>query len=164
LSDAIVTKSVKYTPPSDGIYALNCAGGFYLSVNGILFDADSNYNNYDANCFRAVVGIKGTTDDALYQSAREGNLSFTIPLANGSYDVTLKFAENRYTSAGSRVFNVSIGGTTVISNCDVYASAGANTAYDKVISATVTNGVLNIDFSAVTGKPMLSALLVRKKI
>jgi ADP-ribosylglycohydrolase len=164
LSEEIVTKSVKYTPSSDVIYSLNCGGGVYMSTNGIFFEADPNYNNYDVNVYQVVKGIKNTTDDVLYQSARTGNQNYKIPLANGKYEVTLKFAEISDTSAGSRVFNVLIEGKKVISGLDVYAEAGGNnTAYDKTMIISVTDGSLEIDMVPIKGKPIISAILVKKR-
>ncbi|HEV2486058.1 MAG TPA: malectin domain-containing carbohydrate-binding protein [Terracidiphilus sp.] len=66
---------------------------------------------------------------AVYQSnryANSGALSYTIPglQAGAQYLVRLHFAENYYSSAGARVFNVTINGVQVLTNFDMYAASG----------------------------------------
>ena len=63
---------------------------------------------------------------AVYQSARQGVVTYTIPglTAGASYNVRLHFAELYFSAAGGREFNVAINGTTVLTNFDIYATAG----------------------------------------
>ena len=51
-------------------------------------------------------------------------MTYTIPNRSGAQTVTLYFAETYVTGAGQRLFNVSINGATVLTNFDIYASAG----------------------------------------
>lgn len=55
------------------------------------------------------------------------SFTYTIPgLTPGvTYAVRLHFAELTWTAAGQRVFNVAINGTTVLSDFDIFATAGA---------------------------------------
>jgi len=50
-------------------------------------------------------------DPKLYQTERYGNFTYQFTVPNGGYNVTLKFAEFYWTSAGKRIFNVAINGT-----------------------------------------------------
>jgi hypothetical protein len=78
---------------------------------------------------------------------------------NGTYTVKLRFAEIWYTSAGQRVFNVYIHGTTVQPNLDVFAAAGgADRAYDLSCPVTVSGGQVTISLTAVAGNPKISAI------
>ena len=70
---------------------------------------------------------------AVYQTARVAatagagtTFSYTIGgfAAGSSQLVRLHFAETFHTTAGSRVFNVSINGTQVLTNFDIFATAG----------------------------------------
>jgi hypothetical protein len=71
----------------------------------------------------------------------------------------LKFAEIYYTSAGQRVFNIAINGTTVLSNLDIFSAAsGANKAYDLSYPVTVAGGLVTITLTAVTGYPKINAI------
>ena len=53
-------------------------------------------------------------DPRLYDSFREGEFSYRVPLPNGRYRVVLKFAEPSAGAAGERVFDVDVGGATVL--------------------------------------------------
>jgi beta-galactosidase len=96
---------------------------------------------------------------------REGSaFSYKLPIANGSYLVTLGFLEPTVTAAGARVFNVSANGVNQIANLDVFQASGArNTAIARKFSVTVTNGQLVLDFQGVTGKAIVSNIAVVKQ-
>jgi hypothetical protein len=88
----------------------------------------------------------------VYQSERYGTnasaFNYSIPVPNGSYNVSLDFAETILTGPGKRVFGASIGGTPVLTNFDIYAAAGGmNIAVVKTFTTTVSNGTLNIQFT-----------------
>jgi hypothetical protein len=140
------------------VFANNAGGPQYTSQSGNVYEADTDYSGGSTASTATV--ITGTSDPTLYQSVRYGNFSYNIPLANGNYTVTLKFAEIYWTAAGKRVFNVSMQGTQVISNLDIYAQAGQNTAYDVTIPVSVTNGTLNIVFTSVVDNANVSAIEV----
>ena len=132
-------------------------------AGGIVFEADRNYDNNGGSTFSTVSAISGTTDDPLYQSERWGNsFSYSIPMVNGDYEVTLMFAEINFNSAGRRVFNVAIEGTQVITNLDIWAKVGKNAAYNKTNVVTVSDGQLNIAFSPVVENPKISAIQVQR--
>ncbi|MGC2420405.1 MAG: malectin domain-containing carbohydrate-binding protein [Candidatus Acidiferrales bacterium] len=63
---------------------------------------------------------------AVYQTARIGNFTYTIPgfAPNSSQLVRLHFAETFHTACATREFNVSINGTQVLTNFDIYCTAG----------------------------------------
>src|SRR5208337_808466 len=54
----------------------------------------------------------------------------------------------------------SMQGTQVISNLDIFAKVGKNVAYDVSIPVTVTNGILNINFTSVADHAKVSAIAV----
>ena len=89
------------------------------------------------------IAISKTTDPTLYNSERYGSFSYAFPMPNGSYTVTLKFAETytAITAAGQRQFNVSLNGQQVLTNFDIFSEAGGrDTAVDKQFPVDVTNG------------------------
>jgi hypothetical protein len=102
---------------------------------------------------------------AVYQSARQGTVTYTIPglSAGTSYTVRLHFAELYFSAAGDRVFNVAINGTTVLTNFDIYATAKANyTAVVEQFTATAnSSGDIVIAFTNGTvNQPMFNGIEV----
>ena len=110
----------------------------------------------------STTAVNGTVDDLLYQKYREAMTEYRYTLPNGTYQVTLKFAEFGATASGKRVMKVTMEGVVVQASLDVYAVAGKATALDKVYTTTVGDGQLNILFSKVSGNlsPMVSAIEV----
>jgi hypothetical protein len=160
-SNVTENHSISVTFQSDiinSIAAVNAGGGQYTDHFGVVYQADEYYSG--GATAATTTAIAGTVDSTLYQSLRYGNASYNIPLANGSYSVTLKFAEIFWNAAGQRVFNVSMQGQQVISNLDIYAQVGLNAAYDVTIPVSVTNGVLNIAFTSVVDNAVVSAIEV----
>ncbi|MFT4174674.1 MAG: glycoside hydrolase family 2 TIM barrel-domain containing protein [Rhodocyclaceae bacterium] len=96
---------------------------------------------------------------------REGaSFGYRIPLANGTYQVTLGFLEPSATAAGARVFNVNANGVSQIANLDIFSAAGANkAALTRSFSVTVSEGVLSLDFVGVTGNAIVSNIAVVKQ-
>ena len=108
-----------------------------------------------------INGIGSTTipeTGRVWDAYRQGSaFGYSIPLANGAYNVTLGFLEPTATTAGARVFNVYANGVNQIAGLDVFARAGGqNTAIALNFTATVTGGVLNLDFRGTTGNAIVS--------
>jgi len=102
---------------------------------------------------------------AVYQSARLGNFSYTVPgfVAGSSHAVRLHFAETFYSTTGSRVSNVSINGTQVLTHFDVVAAAGAkNTAFAQTFTANAdATGAYVIRITSVVDNGLLSGIEIR---
>jgi hypothetical protein len=102
---------------------------------------------------------------AVYQSARIGSgatFAYTIPglTAGSSHTVRLHFCETYFSTAGSRVFNVSINGTQVLANFDIVkASGGENIANIQQFTATANaSGQIVITFTSVTNNALISGI------
>lgn len=122
-----------------GTWRINAGGGAYTDSQGHLWSADSNYSG--GNQAGTGNAIAGTADPTLYQTERWGLYNYTFTVPAGSYQVTLKFAETNWTAAGSRVFNVSINGTTVLNNFDIFLDAGGEyIADDKIFDNISPSG------------------------
>jgi hypothetical protein len=134
---------------------IKCGGPGLTDSKGQAWSADRNFNGGLVSVVNGPVA--GTTDPALFQDGRMapdgGPLLYTIPVANGSYHVNLYFAELYDGDAfvGGRVFNVKVGGTTVLQNFDIFKAAGANTALVKGVDFAVTNGAATIELDNVPG-------------
>jgi len=159
--DVTVTATYKDLPQQGNtVFAVNCGGGAFTAVDGTKYVADGNFvggKSYANN----GAAIANTEDDVLYRSERYGNMSYDIPVENGVYDVTLKFAEIYHNDINKRIFDVLIEDQELISNLDIYlSSADQFTAYDLTFTVNVTDGVLNIDFLTDIDNAKISAILV----
>jgi hypothetical protein len=148
------------TQPGNTVSAMNAGGNSYVDSAGVSFSADKYYQG--GQKWTTSSSISGTQDDSIYQSERYGNFYYSIPVSNGNYIVTLKFAEIYWSSADQRKFNVKIEGKQVITNLDIFAKVGKNRAYDVAIPVSVNDGVLRIEFVTVKDNAKVSAILVQK--
>ena len=109
-------------------------------------------------------GVTNPAPQAVYQSNRYGNFTYTIPnlTANAAYTVRLHFAETYWTKAGQRTFNVSINTQSVLTNFDIIAAAGAaNKAVVQQFSATASaTGAITIQFSGVVDQAQVNGIEV----
>lgn len=138
---------------------VNGGGPAYSDSLGNAWSADTSWSGGTA--WTNSIPIANTSDPTLYQSERFGNFQYQFAVPNGSYTVTLKFAEIYWTGAGQRVFNVSINGQTVLSNFDIVAQAGAGgTAIDKAFSVPVTGGQITIQFTSLVDNAKISAIQI----
>src|SRR5688572_25380918 len=134
---------------------INAGGGAFTTNQGQLWQADMLFSGGSTNA--VTTRIKGTPNDVLYRTERVGNFSYNLPVPNGRYSVALHFAEITWTSAGQRIFDVTIEGALAIDNLDIVSEVGANAALVLTRPATVSDGVLDIVF---TGVATLAALQV----
>lgn len=146
------------TTPTQTAFAVNSGGAAFTSPSGVAYLADSRFTGGSTAKTTAV--ITGTTEGALYQSERWGNFSYSVPVVNGNYSVTLKFAEIYFAAAGKRVFSVAINGRTVVSNLDIFAKVGKNAAYDVVVPVSVTTGAMNVTFTSTVDLAKISGIRI----
>jgi hypothetical protein len=147
-------------PTSIHVNAVN-AGGPAVGA----FAADVDFAGGSTSTSTAAVDLSAVTNPApmaVYQSRRFGNFTYTLPgfTAGSSHTVRLHFSENFWTAAGQRVFNVSINGTQVLTNFDIFAAAGAQNK--AVIKEFVMNadgsGQYVIQFTTVTNNSSVSGI------
>jgi len=162
----------------DVVFAVNAGGSAYTAADGTQYEADAT-NQYYTGGTAFSTGDAGTPsdpeignteDDTLYQTERYGDpFSYDVPVENGTYEVTLQFAEI-YQGVSSndgdadeisdRVFNASVEGQQVLTDYDIYAEVGALNATDKTYTVEVTDGQLDVDFSASADNAKISAIKV----
>src|SRR5579859_887597 len=166
-----VTDSTKSASTTVGItqqkpIRVHAGSGTYTDSTGQVWQPDSGFFNVGSlsGCAPAVT-VSGTADPTLYKGARWGptpppEMQYTFPVANGSYQVNLLFAETcpDLQKVGARVFDVEMQGAVVFSALDIFAAAGANTALVKTATVTVTNGTLAIQFIHHTNNPIISGM------
>ena len=171
------TQSFTYTLPAGGIVTFKWSGspaslssGYAINAGGASagsFAADGYYSGgtpYSTTASINTSGVSNPAPQAVYQTERYGNFTYTLPnlIPGAQYTVRLHFAEIYWTSSGQRLFNVAINGQQVLSNFDIYASAGgANKALVEQFTATAdANGQLAIQFSTVRDNAKVSGIEV----
>lgn len=142
--------TVSSTPTT--VYQIDCGGNATAP-----FIADryvSGGTKYTVTSAINLSGVVNPAPQAVYQSERYGTSTYTLPnlTAGSQYTVRLHFAELYWTATGKRKFNVAINGTTVLSNFDIYAAAGAR--YKALVREFTTtassSGQIVIGFTTVT--------------
>ena len=134
-------------------------GGVDISAGGPAaapFAADEDFTGGTTAATTNAITTTGVTNPApqsVYQHNRYGNFTYTIPglTPGASYTVRLDFAEEYWTTAGSRTFNVLINNNQVLTNFDILATAGGEfKAVAESFTATASsNGTITIQFVTV---------------
>jgi hypothetical protein len=129
------------------------------------FVADKNFTGGSTVTRANTIILTGVTNPApaaVYQSQRFGAMSYAFPgfSAGALNNVRLHFADTKYTATNSRLFNVAINGTPVLTSFDVVAAAGGgNKAVVKELKvAASATGAYSIAFTAVKDDPMISGI------
>jgi hypothetical protein len=104
--------------------------------------------------------VQGTTSSPLFQTRRIAPAGYDIPVLAGTYDVTVLTAETYFTSVGERVFSAKAEGVTMVSGLDLVAAAGHDTAYRVTTRVEVSDGTLDLDFSAKVDNAVVSGVVV----
>ncbi|KAJ7560229.1 hypothetical protein O6H91_04G119000 [Diphasiastrum complanatum] len=154
----------KVAPKGDFVVAINSGGsGLLETCYGISFIEDSFFSGGDV--LRTCEIISETEEPFLYQTARYGNVAYTLSdLSIRDYFVDLHFAEIIFTNGppGMRVFDIFLQGNKVVSELDVYGRVGSNKPLVlSNLRATVKDGTLKIRLEGVVGSPMINGICVR---
>ncbi len=144
---------------SQTIIRVNCGGPDYWDTERNLWVADQPYTpgswGYENPGYFLFTDypVDGTNDDILYQYEHNAldNYKFTVP--NGTYIVTLKFADLYYDNIGDRIFHVDIEGQRVLKNFDIIAEVGFASACDKTFIIDVNDGIMDIQFITIETAP-----------
>jgi fibronectin type 3 domain-containing protein len=143
-------------------------GGVQISAGGPAaapFVADEDFTGgATSNTTHAITttGLTNPAPQSVYQHNRYGNFTYTVPglTAAAGYMVRLHFAEEYWTAAGSRTFNVLINGTQVLTSFDIFATAGGE--YIGVIepfTATASStGTITIQFVTVKDNAQVNGI------
>ncbi len=137
------------------------AGGSAVGAYAADMDA-SGGSTYSTGASIDTSGVSSPAPQAVYQTERYGNFTYTVPnlTPGASYTLRLHFAEIYWNSAGQRLFNVAVNGSPALTNFDVFAAAGgANKAVVETLSVTAdVNGKVAVAFTTVKDNAKLSGL------
>jgi hypothetical protein len=149
---------------TSGDVQINCGGPGVAP-----FVADTDFTNGAEKTRLNTIDLSKVVNPApmaVYQSQRYASpYSYTIPgFAPGSYQlIRLHFAETNpvNNAPGKRLFSVAINGTTEISNLDLFATVGMNTAYiAQFTEAANSAGQYVLNFTASVDSATISGIEV----
>ena len=132
------------------------AGGFWADQ---FFSGGATYST------RATIDVSQIASPppaAIFSTERYGAMTYAIPDRAGAQTVTLYFAEVYVTGPGQRLFTVKINGTAVLSDLDIYASAGgSNRAIQRTFTtAANSSGQVVIEFVPGVENPKINGITV----
>lgn len=145
-------------------YKINCGGPAaigYLADGEFGWGAEHGFLDGQSSAYPSNLQINGTDEDEIYRAEKYGMATYRVRVPSGRYKVKLMFAENYYTQAGKRVFDVFVEATKMVSQLDIYAQAGLNTALVKeVTNVAVNDGVLDIHFVSYVDYPLINGIVI----
>ena len=149
-------------PVSSGVQ-INCGGPAAAP-----FIADADFAGGGTIHHTNVIDLSGVTNPApmaVYQDARTGNFSYTVAgfAPGSSHTVRLHFAETFFKTTGSRTFNVTVNGTTVLTNFDIIATAGSvnKAVIEQFTEPASSTGNYVITFTSVINQSLLSGIEIQ---
>lgn len=141
---------------SNAIY-VNC-GDSALTYNDISYQADFGFTSWSTDYNYDFAPVT----NPVYKTNRYGNdfhYNFAVP--NGTYAVTLMFAEIYWQQANGSVFNVALNNTPVLSKLDVYAKVGYCVPYTPTFTVNVTNGTIDIHLTSIIEYAWISGIQIK---
>jgi Malectin domain/Pectate lyase superfamily protein len=155
-------KSSGQSQPATGGSAIRVnAGGPGLTDSlGQNWSADTGFSGGTTFANSTTVSAPSNSSQAsLYQTERYGNFIYQFGVPNGTYKVTLKFAEIYWSQPNQRLFSVAINGAQVLSNFDILAQAGGPfIAVDRSFTVTVSGGQLSLAFTTQRDNAKIDAI------
>jgi len=173
----VVELDASIAPGGEVVYRVNAGGQEIAGTPAWELDSKANPSIYSNVLSSKSLGADngGTYDISspslpagtpmeLFQSMRwdrptGGEMQWDFLVTPGDYEVRLYFSEvfNGFESVGARVFDVTIEGALVLDDYDVFATAGLNAGVAESFLVT-SDGNIDIDFSSVVGRPIISAI------
>lgn len=145
----------------------------YLDDKGTLWEADRAYfsggwgfvGQTETADKRIEQNILNTSDDPLYQTFRSGFSAYRFDITDGDYEIELRFTEPFIGKNSERVFNISVNGETLLNDFDLRGETVPLSAVIKTFKIRINGGKgLSLDFEAVIGKTILSAIRLRRLV
>ncbi len=162
----VYTVSASINAPNNTTYALGNVSTFtvqnpirvnvgasapYTDTQGRVWAADFGFSGLGVVANEVHPPTQNSPDQPLWDNFRWGSgaFAFTTPVPGpGKYKVTLRWTEHYVFAAGLRLFNVSINGTPVLTEFDLFTAAGgAYLAYDRSFVVTTAQPSIRIDFT-----------------
>jgi hypothetical protein len=140
----------------------------YTDQHGRVWGAD-RYFSHGCSVVRSEP-VRNTLDPDLFKAERFGNFTYTVPVAEGRYNVTLQFAESWFGPGqpggggpGSRAFDVYCNGVALLHNFDLFRAAGGDhRAVERTFNGVAPNaqGKIVLSFVPITNYACVNAIEV----
>jgi hypothetical protein len=157
----VMLNEANFSPARPTSFRVNCGGASFINKQGIAFSADGNFDG--GKIITTEEPVAQTDNQLLYQSARQGDFSYTAQVSTGrSYTVKLHFAELSQKFSKKRSVQVAINKKTVLENYNLTKRAGMNTAF-TVIRRNIwpdSTGQIRFDFTGKKGGGICSGISI----
>ncbi len=158
---SIMLNRTNFQQQRPAAFRVNCGGSALTTARGVSFSADGNFDG--GAVITTDAPIEGAENQQLYQSARQGNFTYTARVAPGRpYTVKLFFAEQSAKVGKKRTFTISLNGKTVIKNFNLLKRTQPNRAY-KIVRHNVwadQSGQIRLEFSGKKGGAICSGISI----
>lgn len=155
------------TPVPSVMVRVNCGGGQARDGKGRLWAADKPYAEGDwghmgGKVYTTGNAIANTESDILFQSERWGDFYYLFDIPNGTYHVTLLFAELYRDNPNERQFGVRLEGNQVISQLDLAAVAGRDVAHVLKYTIALQDGQFGVEVIQQMGDPKINGIMLER--
>jgi hypothetical protein len=159
IGGTLVATAVGASAAPEPVVLINTGGPAVTDVDGHYWQADKNFVGGDTG--ETADTITGTRYQNIFKDERYGMSGYDIPIANGTYTVKLLESEHYFKAPDQRVFDVKAEGVLEVDDLDVYARTGAqDEALYVVFTSTVTDGRLDLDFTASANYAMVDGIVI----
>jgi hypothetical protein len=132
----------------------------FTDSDGNVWLPDQGFADGDTTDRPDDLQVANTKDPVFYRTERYGMTAFSYPVPNGKYVVKLHFAEtyDGITGPGGRVFSFKVGDQE-FKDFDIWVKAGgALRACIETVNVEVTNGKLEVAFTAKEENPEINGI------
>ena len=149
--------------PAPALPPIRIKAGLFTSFTdseGNVWLPDQGFSDGDTADRPDDLQIANTKDPAFYRTERYSMTSFSYPVPNGKYLVKLHFAEtfDGISGPGGRVFSFNVEGQE-FKDFDIWVKAGgAQRAYIETVNVEVTDGKLDVSFTAQEENPEINGI------
>jgi hypothetical protein len=140
----------------------------YIDQRGQVWGADRYFSHGSA--VPRSEPVSNTADSEMFLAERFGNFKYTIPVPEGRYSVSLRFAETWFGPGkpgaggpGTRLFDVYCNGAALLRHFDIFrAAGGAQRAIEKSFHGITPNaqGKIELSFVPVVNYACINAIEV----
>ncbi|MDP1994087.1 MAG: malectin domain-containing carbohydrate-binding protein, partial [Ignavibacteria bacterium] len=106
--------------------------------------------------------VANSNGDSVYHSERSDFPTYRVRVPNGTYKITMMFAENYHDAAGKRVFDVLVENKMIEDNLDLFAKVGVNSAYKITVTTEVLDEMIDLYFQAEVGINVINGIIVEQ--